>query len=403
MSKKREKVYAIRQGRREEKRMPFFLQMMIGFYFLIAFFEPYLNGAVGSVTKYYMFLLMVAVLFGMRDVRIRFYHYTFAIWFVYKTITIFWALDTRMFQLHIISQIGMTALLICLTMIYIDVKTIDVIVKSMWLGSAAIGVLSLFFSRPYHGEVETRMVLYLFGSEADPNNQAAFLVVGLAISLYYLLCLKSYKVISMVVILVNMYSMMMTGSRGGLVTLVALVVVFVLLNYNNEKVSSIFKKLFIMVILISVGYYLLRMFLPGDIFERLFTFEEYSGGSERTDIWKNAFELISKDVNFVFGSGWGSYFGFNGVNDAMHNTFLSIFSDTGIIGTLLFFIPIIIVVIDLLRRKEVLPVSVLVAGMVPSFFIEAINKRFFWNAIIFSLIVYNYRNYYPKNKNKYEW
>ncbi len=403
MSRKREKVYAIRQGRREDIRVPFILQMMIGFYFLIAFFEPYLNGSIGSVTKYYIFLLMAAVIVVMKKVRIRFYHYTFALWFVYKTLTVFWALDTRMFQLHIISQIGMVALLICLTMVYIDIQTIDVIVKSMWLGSTAIGVLSLFMSRPYHGEFEARQVLYLWGNETDPNNQAAFVVVGIAIALYYLLCLKKYRVLSVATILVNLYSVMLTGSRGGLVTIVALIIVFIFMNYNNEKASSIFKKLLIMAVLVAVGYYLLQMFLPGDIFERLFTFEEYSGGSERTDIWGNTWALVSQNFNFIFGSGWGSYFGFNGVNDAVHNTFLSIFSDTGVFGTLLFFVPLIVVIAELVRRKEVLPVSIFIAGMVPSFFIEAINKRFFWNVIIFAMIVYNYRNFSAKSKQKYEW
>lgn len=346
---------------------------------------------------------MGAIVFVMKNVRLRFYHYTFIVWFLYKAISISWALDTSMFQLHIVSQIGMVALLICMTMISVDIKTIDTIVKAMWLGSLAIGTLSIFFSRPYHGEVENRMVLYLWGSEADPNNQAAFLVVGIAIAFYYLVCLKEYKLLSIATILINFYSTMLTGSRGGLVTFLVLVFVFVALNYKKERVIKYINRLLLIGFLVIVGYVLLKKFLPLDIYNRLFLFEDYVGGSERDAIWRNTIDLILSNWAYpIFGAGWGSYFGYNGFYDSVHNTFLSIFCDTGVIGATLFFVPIMIIAYNLFKRKEILPTSILAAGLVPSLFIEAINKRFFWNALIFTIMVYNYRNQLFKKKNRYD-
>jgi hypothetical protein len=62
--------------------------------------------------------------------------------------------------------------------------------------------------------------------------------------------------------------------------------------------------------------------------------------------------------------------------------------DVGLIGSVVFFAPITYVSVKLLRERNMAPLMIFGAGMVPSIFIDAINKRFFWNAIIFLLICY---------------
>jgi hypothetical protein len=47
---------------------------------------------------------------------------------------------------------------------------------------------AFFFSEPYLNELfSVRQVLTLFGAQNDPNDQAAFLLVGIAIALYFLM------------------------------------------------------------------------------------------------------------------------------------------------------------------------------------------------------------------------
>ena len=129
--------------------------------------------------------------------------------------------------------------------------------------------------------------------------------------------------------------------------------------------------------------------MPTDIYYRLFEVSTYEGGSERTEIWGNAFELMRSNILFyLFGAGWGSYYGYNGYYVVMHNTFISMLCDTGIIGLLLFYSPIVKATRYLYKEKCILPLLLLVAGFVPSFFLEAINKRFFWNAVMFTLMYY---------------
>lgn len=362
-------------------------------YFLLTFFEPYLKGMLGSFAKYYILVLMGVLCITYARLKIRTFHWCFIIWLVYKSISALWSTNSYIPNLHMFSQIGMVCLLVILTAIPLDKKTIQSIVNTMWLGSFVIGVLSLFYSHAYHGIVATRQVLYLFGREADPNNQAAFLLVGLTIALYNLVSVKKRYVLSFTTIVVNTYSLFMTGSRGGLVGMVCVGVGLFLMASSGERLSIKIKYSVVIALVCVVLYFIAIRYLPLGIFERLFTFSSYEGGSERDAIWKNGWNLFASDFNFLLGAGWGAYYGYNGFYDAMHNTFLSMLCDVGILGFSIFFIPIVCICITLIKRKDVLSVLLLICGFVPSFFIEAINKRFFWNAIFLAIISYiNYQS-----------
>lgn len=357
------------------------------FYFFITFFEPYLNGVLGAVTKYYMFILMGLICMLNKKLYKFKFQGCYIAWFAYKVLSMLWSSNLYMPELHMISHIGMIAMLVVLTGMPKDEEMITAIVKTMWVGSAMIGLLSLRFSHPYRGVVATRQVLYLFGQEADPNNQAAFLLTGIAISLNYAMVEKKHRILSVIVILINVYSMFLTGSRGGLVGLACIVLIFYLSVTRAVKVSKRISILVAMLALTAIGYLITIRFLSKDIFQRLFTFSSYEGGSERDIIWNSGFELLLTPPNFLVGAGWGSYFGYNGHYVVMHNTFLSMLCDVGLLGVILFFAPIIMACKALYRKNEILPMLLIVSSFVPSFFIEAINKRFFWNSI-FVLFVY---------------
>ena len=94
----------------------------------------------------------------------------------------------------------------------------------------------------------------------------------------------------------------------------------------------------------------------------------------------------------IVGGGWGGYklAGF-GSSSAIHNTFLTSLCDCGIIGTILLLAPIGGLMFEAVKRKNNFVLFLLICGLVPSFFIDAINKRFFWNAIVISIMLINYQ------------
>lgn len=382
-----------------EKRMPAFFRYLLYFYFFISFYEPFLNGVIGSVMKYYIFFVMGLLLLFYREIRFSGYLFSYLIWLVYKFTSLLWTTDYSMFNATVISQIGMVAWLICLTGVDMDGETLDGIVNSIAIGSFSIGLLSIFFSEAYHGRVEARQVLTLFGVQSEPNNQGAYIVIGFTIFLYRILNSDKNRLLYGIALLVNAFATLKTGSRTGLVTL-AVVALVILFTSLRKKRSAVWKGIVLGVLAFVALYYVVKAYLPQNTFERLFEFVTYEGGSNRDLLWKNALELYKQDLNPIFGAGWGAYFGYNGVYKGVHNTYLGMLCDVGIIGFLLFFIPIINAIWQLWKKREILPICFFVTAAVPAFFIEAINKRYFWNPVILLFLYYECSKLENKSEQK---
>ncbi len=388
---------------REDYAYTLLKRIAICFYFLLTFFEPYYNQLIGSVTKYYIFGLAIFLLLDNPKLEFKNYHYCFILWFIYKLLTVLWTSNEYIFESQLLSQIGMILLFTVLTLVDTDKQTIDWIVFTMWGASAVIGILALFFSDAYLGRVEYRQVIVVFGKEIDPNDQAAFLLVGIAISIYFLFYRKHLvsKISSGIILVMNLYAIFLTGSRGGLVSAIVIGLFFI---FFFEKKMSWKQKGIIwasVLAIVLIGYFIAKSFLPDSIFLRLFDFSRYTnayeGGGTRLVLWRNVWELIWTDLNSIFGAGWGAYYGYNGRYSAVHNTYLAMWSDVGLIGLLLFFVPIVLACMQLLKRKKILIVALLIAGFLPSLFLDAIHKRFFWTPI---MLVFMQLNILQKQKEE---
>src|SRR5699024_9705594 len=113
------------------------------------------------------------------------------------------------------------------------------------------------------------------------------------------------------------------------------------------------KTLFFIILFIFI-YLILYLYPQEASIKRIFDFASYKGGSMRTVICENAWNLFAKYT--LFGAGWGASYGYNGYFKMTHNTFLSILSDGGIIGLLLFLTPLIWCVIESWKREKNLPI-----------------------------------------------
>lgn len=371
----------------KEYRLPPVLRDLLYFYFFISFYEPFLNGVIGSVMKYYIFFVMGLFVLNFRNFRIRPYHMAYLIWLIYKFTSLLWTTNFWMFNATAVSQVGMVAWLICLTSVTMDSETLDGIVNSIAIGSFSIGLLSIFFSEAYKGSVEARQVLTLFGVQSEPNNHGAYIAIGFTIFLYRILNSDKNRLVYGIALLVNAYSTLKTGSRTGLVTLAGIALVIFFASARKKGFSS-FKGVIMGVIALAVLFFIAGKYLPQDTFDRLFDFDTYEGGSNRDILWKNSLELFKKGLNPIFGAGWGANYGYNGIYKADHNTYLGMLCDVGILGFSLFFIPIINVIYKLWQKKNILPICFFITGAVPAFFIQSINKRYFWNVVLLLFIYY---------------
>ncbi len=369
-------------------------QFFFGLYLFYCFFEPYINTILSSYGKYLIFLVIVLTIASHRSVSIRWYHVSMILWLMLKLVSIYWVGFNDIVQLHLLTLTAMVMFFIVTSAVTLEPAYEKIIIETQLYSSFALGILSLFFSQPFLGKADSRLVITLMGAQMDPNNQSAFLIIGVAIAiykLYYKENNKLQKLFLLGVILVNIYGMFLTGSRGGIVSLAALAVFAILFMHNDPKLFSTQSIKMFIVLGIFGGVALLvgQSFLPEAIFERLFGFGGYEGGSERTMLWSNAIEIFIK--NPLIGGGWGKYWGYNDIYRVVHNTYISELADGGILGFLFLFSPVIYVGLKSLRLRYFLPDFILIMGLMPSLFLDTINKRFFWNAIIVSIILLNIR------------
>lgn len=367
-------------------------------YFFYGFFEPYLNQIVGPIMRFFIIVLAGLHIFRIKGkIKIEQFSLFYLLWLLYSCFTLIWARDYSIFRIHFFTVFGFVILLICLLQKPIENDLISGMIYTFWSGSFLIGLLSLFFHSAYHFDLRftARQVLTLFGVQTDPNNQAIFLMFGISISLYYLIVKREKLILCISTIVVNMISMMLTASRGGILSfgvLTVIVIIFIIKDWK-AKVWAIV----VTIISLAIISRFIPSFLNTSTLERLVEFDTYEGGGNRITIWKNAIALMNENPLFyLFGSGWGSYYNYNGWA-GMHNTYLEILCNTGIIGLFLFFSPIIYSCYYLWKKEKVLPVFIIISIFLPSFFIDCINKRFFWNAIFFLLICYFYEMQSLKN------
>lgn len=389
-----------------------FMMVVFAVYAILSLYEIYINKSIGAITKYYIFLLIVILLFQYKFVKIQYYHFCILAWLALKFLSIFWSWNgyNKIVQTQILSQLGMVALFCVLTIVNIDEASVRKILTMFKICSFSLAILATFFSNSYvsrDGQVfENRRVLTLFGAQDDPNNLAASCLVGIALALYFALHEHKNIIFNLIIFVVNTFALLQTSSRGGFLSLLAICTLYALLPIKGEKARDIIIRAAILIVGILFIYFFVLKYVFPDALERLFSSQGYAGGSGRTSIWENALELFCS--NPLIGGGWGSYYGYNNIFFSAHNTFIQSLCDTGIIGSVLLFVPIIRVFVVCIKQKYFFPLLFLCSALMPAFFIDSMNKRFFWNAIILSNVMLNsnmsiqFANQKKNKKNKKE-
>ena len=226
-------------------------------------------------------------------------------------------------------------------------------------------------------------MLTLFGVQNDPNNCAAFSLFGAIISCYSIFYLKKYYISSFVNLILGTFVILLTGSRGGLIAIVAIILLCFLfmkpLNTLNllSRGSLIF---FLFTIFLIMSPYI----LPPNTINRLLNFFS-DGGSGRIQLWTDAFDLFKTQP--LFGGGWGAATYFNKrFPQAVHNTYLSMLAEGGIVSLSLFLYSHFYLIMKGIKKRNWFPLLMLSSMFILCFFIDAINKRFIWNALIISYL-----------------
>ena len=349
-------------------------------YMALSIFEGYINAALGPVSRYYIFALIILLLFSGKKLTVRWPQIVLILWYLLYLCSALWAPPeaANQMSLYFMSVTSMVLLFIAFVGQEFTSDEMKCILLVYQICSVALGVLGVFFS--VESGAGTRKTLVLFGNTLDPNNLVALYGIGSGLALYSLMFHKGYKVFHLLCVAVNAYCILLSGSRSGIVLLFGQLAMVCLLGERTESKSDKVKRFFGVVCLVLVVVALGIQFVPEDIINRALGLGNLSfiDGTGREDRWQHAIDLWLNN-GFLFGCGWGAY--------EAHGTFFTMLVDIGLIGVALFASLLCGIFIISWKKSMVLPLMILVTGMLPSFFIGAQNRRFFWNALILSTVL----------------
>ena len=206
---------------------------------------------------------------------------------------------------------------------------------------------------------------YLIGSFYWHNQMAGFIVILIPLLLSLFLLIKNLylKFVLLSAILISLIAIVFTYSRGGWLSLIASLLLFLALSF--KKIKSHIKPLFIMFVIFLIS--MVVVIKPANIGRKIESIKtELSSqtrsvsGNLRITVWQNTFKMI-KD-NPIFGVGPGvfgeSYYKYQNVPwlyaKNAHNHYLEYVAELGIVGFFLFAAITINAIFMVLAERKVL-------------------------------------------------
>ncbi len=229
----------------------------------------------------------------------------------------------------------------------------------------------------------------LIGLLQDPN----FFVYYNTIFFSYYLC-HSMSLKNKLGLILCIITNILTFSRGGLLVMLFILLVFILIKNPFKQVKLIIG----IAASLSAAMYFAISFMKFDIFgilgSRIGDLSE-DGGSGRVELWGRAWDYFTSHM--ILGIGAFNYSDYNffqyGDNLEVHNTFLDILSESGLLGISCFCLFIILVFVQIIKsnihkNKPYLFLTFLGMILQMGFLSVIINDMFF----MYIAILTNYLN-----------
>jgi O-antigen ligase len=317
------------------------------------------------------------------------FHALVLMFFLWNFLSVFWSLDVEgTFQ-----RIKTYSQIFLLMLIYWEVFQKP---EELMAGSQAyiLGAYILVGSTIYNylaGNIAVQYEGRYSATGVNANDVALILILGLPIGVPVTLELlfvagRNIKgillqVINFLYIPLSIFSIVLTGSRTSLIA----VIPFVILMIGTQRIK-VERKILIFVILL-VSLLALLPFAPQTVIDRLGTIgssisEADLGG--RVNLWREGITLLAKHP--VLGIGGGAID--HTIGAAVHNTFISVATETGFIGFVLFLSILGLIVYKVARlpkRTSGLWLAVFMTWMIGVLTLSWEFRKFTW--IILSLVI----------------
>lgn len=382
-----------------------FFAYIVALYFLLAPFEDMLNLGFGTILKYLALFLGILIIFPLITGEIKINLNDPLIVLPFLLITISWC--SMLWSANLDATIARNVAYTLLPMLFIIIKIYNFRNKEIELIKIAIALSMLFLIcyvlLNYREFMWSSYGRFTLNEENDPNNLAAHIIMPLFLIVIFLINNNNIiiKIISTIFIIFGIFVLLLTGSRGGMFSVIIGLSYLTLININRNNT-----KFFIILFLGGIiAFYFINKYLPQDLIQRLFTIESYQSDTERyttrSGVWKSIYTLVFPIMPFLgYGSGVAQYVlaDIYGYLKGVHNTYLNMVLEYGFLALPIFLFFIYRVYKYLAFNKKINYISLLIAMLVIIFFLDSYAKKFLWNILMFLIIITNEELYYPLSR-----
>lgn len=234
------------------------------------------------------------------------------------------------------------------------------LIEQAWIIVGIVCTALCLTSTEVVNQFEDRTIVYIFGSKEDPNQFCAYFILPVMVALKRITQRRKFMPFYVVLVFLAVYCVFKTGSRGGLVGILAGIAFYIWLGTKSLRlklmyliVGAVFTALIVTVVIPS---------LPDNIRQR-YTIEdvEKTSGTGRFVIWKYLINYTAeKPERIMYGSGimstepileaqkWRETFR---VARGAHNQFVQVFTDQGVIGLSVYIMIMVVCVLRNLKKR----------------------------------------------------
>lgn len=309
------------------------------------------------------------------------------LWLSYGLFSYFWAIDQTRWMSYYSIYLNNALMFLLLSTLTFTKYEVNFLKKSMVFGVGALLLYMTFVPNAViYSDYQHRLTLNAGTEGLDQNYLAALMLVAFGL-VFYDLCnggqKKVYKLVSIVFCAAIAYYAFLTGSRSGLIALLLIVLLSLNTSWKTRLSIGIPLVLFLFVVLPLIAQH-----VPEGLLDRFslkaLTGQEAESGT-RLLIWRRALESLgSVKVFFGYGAGASQTVIGNALgrgDAAIHNHYLAMVVETGIIGFLFMNVPIFKMFKDTFKKDK--GAAVAFAGiLLMAFFLDVVTTKFFWAAMI---------------------
>ena len=314
---------------------------------------------VGSLLKVVTFpvvlILSLRILMGKSDLTFNYIHFFYGLYIIYTVGLL--VVYSEKITVTTTKDMILGALMLLLITIRVYNNREKELMETAWIVVGVICVFACLTSSEVVSESESRAVIRIFGYEEDQNQFCAYLIMPTLISIKRII--KKDKLFPVYIIFVGLsfYAILKTGSRGGLIGVMAGLAVYIMIGIRSLKIRL--GVIAAALLSVFIFYTAVMPMLPDDVRERYsVSAVKEDGGSGRFEIWSFLVEYtMQRPERMRRGSGVFSTYsimysaGFK--NGVAHNAYIQILNDEGLIGLLLFMTVIILCIIRNIKKEPV--------------------------------------------------